>query len=160
MCSKSALFTLLITFLSSAASPPRFSDFEVPGAFEGPAVAPIIRSAVDRKFQTQIRRQGVMPPNFAGHYKIAEWGCGSSCVSIAVIDLKTGRVYDTPFSILGYGSAYQYEGGSDELEYRASSRLLVARGCPEDRNCGTYYYEWKGDHFDQIRFTPHGPLLP
>jgi hypothetical protein len=143
-----------------AASPPRFSDFETTDVFRGPAAAPIIRTAFDRRFQSQIRRQAIPPPNFAGHFKIAEWGCGSSCVSIAAVDLKTGRVYEPPFSILGYGSPYQYEGGDAELENHVSSRLLIARGCPEDKNCGTYYYEWKGNHFEQIRFTPHGPLLP
>lgn len=41
--------------------------------------------------------------------------------------------YDGPFSVLDYGEAYRYEGGYDDLEYRISSRLLVARGCPECR---------------------------
>jgi hypothetical protein len=72
--------------------------------------------------------------------------------------LKTGRVYDGPFSVLGHGEPYEYEGGDDELAYQLSSRLLIARGCPEEKKCGTYYLEWKSDHFYQLRFVPHGPL--
>ena len=153
------VFLVLATLAPGAAAQvPTFGGLHVPEVFRGRPAEPMLRTAVQKKFQTQIRRQSGLPANFAGHYKIAEWGCGSSCVSIAIIDLKTGHVYDGPFSTLGYGTAYKYEGGDDELEYHVSSSLLIARGCPEDRNCGTYYYGWKGGHFDQLRFAPHGPL--
>jgi hypothetical protein len=150
---------LFAAVLSAAALIPTFSDFGTPESFQGPVVEPMLRNPDQRKFEAQIRRQSTLPANFAGHYKIAEWGCGSSCVSIAVINLKTGEVYEGPFSVLGYGNSYKYEGGYDELEYKATSRLLIARGCPGDKNCGTYYYEWKGNHFNQLRFEIHGPLL-
>ncbi|HWE52623.1 MAG TPA: hypothetical protein VG273_22715 [Bryobacteraceae bacterium] len=141
-----------------AASNPRFDDYRTGDIFKGKPAEPVLRTAVQKKFATQIRRQSVLPANFAGHYRVADWGCGSSCVSIALIDLTTGNVYEGPFSTLGYGPAYRYEGGSEELEYRVSSKLLIVRGCPEDKNCGTYYYEWKGDRFNQLRYMPHGPL--
>jgi hypothetical protein len=137
---------------------PTFGDFRTPEIFSGQPAKPVLRTARQKRFATQIRTQATLPANFAGHYKIAEWGCGSQCLSIAIVDLKTGDVYDGPFSILGYGIAYRYEGGDDELQFEASSRLLIARGCPEDKNCGTYYYEWKDERFNQVRFAPHGPL--
>ena len=31
-------------------------------------------------------------PNFAGHYYITEVGCGTNCIYLAFIDLKTGSV--------------------------------------------------------------------
>ena len=134
----------------------KFGDFQANEVFSGQSHAPILSTPLQRKFRSQIRVQAGPPPDFAGAFKIAHWGCGSSCVSIVVINLKTGMVYDGPFVILGYGPSLRYEGGDDELEYRASSRLLVVRGCPEDRNCGTYYYDWKGDHFERLRFAPAG----
>lgn len=46
-----------------------------------------------------IKEQGV---NFAGHYCFVFWGCGSPCKLSAVVDMKTGKVYDGPTSEMGY----------------------------------------------------------
>ncbi len=148
-----------ITILAAAGQIANFGDFRTTEVFKGHPTSIELGSAFQKRFRTQIQAQSTLAANFAGHFRIAEWGCGTSCGSIAVIDMKTGKVYDGPFSVLDYGEAYRYEGGSDDLEYRIFSRLLIARGCPEFKNCGTYYYEWKGDRFEQLRLTPHGPLL-
>jgi hypothetical protein len=140
-----------VTFLHGASMPPHFIQFP---ANTARVIAPVelkLTTIFQKHFKTQIVRQSKGPPNFAGIFRVAEWGCGSSCVSIAVINLRSGLVYDGPFVVLGYGEPHKYEGGDAELEYKTSSRLLVARGCPEDRNCGTYYFEWTGDHFRQLR---------
>jgi hypothetical protein len=50
--------------------------------------------------------------NFGGHFNLARWGCGTSCINGAITDLKTGLVYDIPAASLGY-------------EFRINSRLLV-----------------------------------
>ena len=156
--SHAIFLALAATALGATAHVPKFSDFRTREVFTGPSAKPVLRTPVQKRFATQIRRQAAKPANFAGNYSVAEWGCGTSCVSIAIIDFKTGQVYDGPFSILGYGSPYHYEAGDDELEYRVSSRLIIARGCPEDKNCGTYYYEWKGNHFERLHFGRHGPV--
>ncbi len=149
---------LILSLAATAQSPaPLFSAFSVAERYNGPPATPVLRSAQQRKFRAQILKAAKQPADFAGHYKIADWGCGSSCVSIAVIDLKTGSVYDGPFSILGYGSPQSYEGGDDWLEFHVSSRLLVARGCPEDKNCGTYYFEWQDAGFRLLRTVHSGP---
>lgn len=157
--SLSAGLIICAAAIAAVAQAPTFPEFATHEGLKGPPAKPVLRTRTQKTFATQIRRQAVSPPNFAGHYKVAEWGCGSSCVSIAVIDLATGNVYDGPFEILGYAIPYRYEGGSDELEYRATSRLMIARGCPDDKNCGTYYYEWEGGHFHRLRFVPHGPTI-
>jgi hypothetical protein len=36
--------------------------------------------------------------NFAGRYVVISWGCGSQCVLMAIVDAKTGIVYDPPLS--------------------------------------------------------------
>lgn len=148
------LLSVALVAVVQAEGIPKFGDFPVNGALSGPSHLPILSTPFQRNFRSQIRGQAGPPPDFAGGYRIAQWGCGSSCVSIVVINLKTGVVYDGPFEILGYGSLLRYEGGDDEIEYRAVSRLLVVRGCPEDKSCGTYYYDWKGDHFERLRFVP------
>jgi hypothetical protein len=147
---------------------PSFGDCPATGDFHGHAAPPILRTAGQRLFRTRIREAARNGPNFAGHYSIAEWGCGTSCVSIAVIDAETGAVYEGPFgslpkAILFYGlalrydrdasGAYQHEG----LVYHVNSRLLVARGCPNDLNCGAYFYEWTGSEFKLLRKIPANP---
>ena len=61
--------------------------------------------------------------NFAGHYNLARWGCGTSCVNGAITDMQTGLVYNIPSASLGY-------------EFRRYSRLLVLN--PPD---SSGYYE-------------------
>ncbi len=145
--------------LRGSSAPPRFGEYRVGEVYRGNAATPILHGSFQEKFRTAIKREGKLPANFAGHYRIAEWGCGTSCVSFVVIDLQSGSVEDGPFRLLSYAVRRKYEGGDDELEYRVSSRLLIARGCPEDRNCGTYYYLWTGEHFDRLRYVPAGPVV-
>ena len=40
--------------------------------------------------------------NFGGHYCFVSWGCGSPCQESAIVDLKTGLVYQGPTASLGY----------------------------------------------------------
>ena len=134
---------------------PRFEDFHAGEIFNAKPAPPKLVRPGDRLFRTRIREGASKGPNFAGHYTIAEWGCGTSCVSIAVVDAKSGNIYSGPFGILGYGGVLRYADVSEEqyepLSYKLKSRLFVVRGCPEDENCATYFYEWKGSQFELIR---------
>lgn len=42
-------------------------------------------------------------PSFAGNFTIAEWGCGTECEQIAIVDDKTGDVFDGPLGKLPRG---------------------------------------------------------
>ena len=141
---------------------PRFQDYPTSYTFTGKPGLPKLVYPADRLFRTQIRDGAAKGPNFAGSYSIVEWGCGSSCVSIAVVDAKSGEVYAAPFRTLGYGSVLKYADVSEEnydpLEYKLNSRLLVVRGCPEDRNCASYFYEWTGSTFKLIDKKPAVPI--
>ena len=72
---------------------------------------------------------------------------------MAIVDSRTGQTFDGPFHVLGYDLAYSYD-GEEQLEYRIDSRLIVARGCPGEKDCGTYYYEWTANRFKLVRKTP------
>ena len=148
-----------VAISAAADGVPTFDDFRAADVFNGRHAAPVISSSFQRQYRTKIRIASKLTPNFAGRYRIAEWGCGTSCVSIAVINLETGIVYDPPFRVLAYAVRRKYEGGEEELEYRPNSRLLIARGCPDTRECGTYYYVWRGAGFEQLRFAPAGPVI-
>ncbi len=45
-----------------------------------------------RMFRTKITEAVAQGPNFAGHYTVATWGCGSGCQEHAVVDVKSGDV--------------------------------------------------------------------
>lgn len=133
---------------------PRFDQYPAMETFSGKPAPPVLRTPGDRLFRSRIREGAAKGPNFAGHYKIVEWGCGTSCVSIAIVDAANGKIGEPPFGILGYGTSLKYSDGVSsndasfyELSYKPKSRLLIVHGCPEDDNCGPYYYEWTGSRF-------------
>lgn len=143
---------------------PSFKQFPAVEVFSGKPAAPVLRTPNQRLFRTMIRQGAAKGPNFAGHYTIADWGCGAGCVSIAVVDAKDGRVFDGPFQGLSW-SLVKYEGKYPSnipefvpLEFYTDSRLLVARGCPEDENCASYFYEWVAPKFKLIRKVGAVPI--
>ena len=144
----------LLFWLAASPQLPTFEQFKVEGKYTGKPSVPVLRTRMQRTFQTVIREAVQSGPNFAGHYTLAQWGCGAGCVSMAVVESKTGQAFDGPFNLLGYDLSYVYEGGEEQLEFRVNSRLIVARGCPGEKDCGTYYYEWAGDQFKLLRKTP------
>jgi len=153
---------------STAIKPLSFDSFPISRAFHGTPAAPVLRTAGQHLFRTQIREAAKGGPNFAGHYTIADWGCGTSCESVVVIDAETGAVYEGPFgrlpdAVLYYGENLLYDRDAngnyiyDDLSYRLNSRLLIARGCPNFKNCAAYFYEWTGSEFKLLRKTPATP---
>ncbi|HGN1514084.1 hypothetical protein G7032_06650 [Pseudomonas monteilii] len=53
-------------------------------------------------------------PNFAGHYVLDSFGCGTGCMASAIVDLRTGAVYRAPF----------HEPTNGDKSFRADSRLV------------------------------------
>src|SRR5215469_1656092 len=133
----------------------KFEDYAAATDFKGKPAIPILTTRFARMFRTQIRDAAKKGPNFAGHYTIAEWGCGSGCVSMAVVDAASGRVFAVPFKSLALplpenANARELQG----LVYKVNSRLFIADGCPEEVKCGTYYYEWTANRFKLLRYDP------
>jgi hypothetical protein len=151
------LWILLLASVTDVAQPsvpklPQFDEYRVTRVFSGKPASPKLVRPSDRLYRTRIREGAAAGPNFAGHFTIAEWGCGSSCVSIALVNAETGEVYRGPFGVLGSGRPLNYADGDDQLlSYNLNSRLMKVRGCPEDRNCAEYFYEWTGKQFRLIQ---------
>ena len=57
--------------------------------FESDPVAKEYKTVISEKYND-------LEVNFASHYIIATWGCGSGCVSGAMVDTRDGRVYPMP----------------------------------------------------------------
>lgn len=103
-------------------------------------------------------RRGV---NFAGHYVVVGWGCGTGCISGGIIDARNGRVY-FPNAFHDIGVWYDDSGYiAEPVKFRKNSRLFVISGISgdqEERNddkiWGDYYYELKGNGLGLIKFVP------
>lgn len=173
------VWTCVLTFVAGAQPHglPRFEDFPARDVFIGIAANPRLTTAEERRFRTVIR-QGVMKgwgvadgitgkemagpgPNFAGHYIIVTWGCGSPCLMAAIVDLKTGHVYPPPFHH-GPGHSYFQVPWAFPMEpplsFRLDSRLLIANICEEletadsggqavytSKRCGAHYFVMSDD---------------
>ncbi len=139
---------------------PRFEDYAVSSTFKGKPAAPDVKTqARARRFRTMLRQGAAQGPNFAGHYTIVGWGCGTACVELAIVDAKTGRVVFPPG--IRYVDVNFVELGPNEpepeilpLRYRLDSRLLIVVGAPEedDSRRGVTYYTWDGVNLKKLRF--------
>lgn len=69
-----------------------------------------------RMFRTRLGRGAEKGANFAGHYALVSWGCGSECQGSLVVDLTSGKV-------LGV------EGESEELQIARGSISVQIAAC-------------------------------
>ncbi len=122
---------------------PTFEDY--PTTVQAKHTTPRIQfaDAGGRQYRTVIRGAAKGPIDFAGHYILATWGCGSGCVMAAAIDAESGRVTSLPFTVSDWPLNV-----SEPLGYKADSSLLIVRGRRnESAEHGTYYYVFDGRAF-------------
>jgi hypothetical protein len=105
--------------------PAAFDAYPVGAAYRGHPVMPDFagRDRAFRLYRTAIRSDMAEGPNFAGHFRIVQLGCGTGCSLVFVADVARGQVHAFPLS----GEAHQ----ALELEYRVESRLVRAQWVPE-----------------------------
>ena len=124
---------------------PRFEDFPVQEQFEGTPSAVDYSNPNAQKFYTRITEGARQAPNFAGHYTIIEWGCGSNCQTGVVFDAEIGKIYNLPMS--EYSKKYQAnssllitnsETGEINKEYLASMGATI------------FYYNWENNNFELL----------
>lgn len=132
---------------------PKFDDYAVTETWEGPAPRVQLVSRSEHPFRAQLKEAAQKSPDFAGHYRFAIWGCGTRCVGGALIDLKTGRVFQPPLAHQKPGEEHWIFctdwDKSKGVEYRLNSRLFVFR-------CGevSRYFVWESDAFTEIAKQP------
>lgn len=128
------------------AKTPAFTDHPVAYVYSGKPAKVILRSEADRAFRSRIRYASKEPANFAGSYSLAIWGCGTTCLMAAAVELKTGNIVFFPGSITGWS------GEGDSLEFNLNSRLLIASGyINEEGEHGKHYYEINGTSFTHLK---------
>jgi len=133
----------------AAAAPeaPRFGDYPAGAPYTGRNAAPVLATQEVRRFRTMIRNGAREKPNFASHFIVASWGCGTDCELGAIIDARSGRVVMLPV-VAGLPEDAGTESG--HFEYHLDSRLLVMNGMiREEPPMGSHYFV-----FDGQRLTP------
>jgi len=122
---------------------PRFRDYSVKDIYRGHPAKPTITKDF-RMYRTMIRREANTAVEFAGHYTVPRWGCGTDCNGFVIVDSVSGKVYDG-FGVAGLPLTWlEKHGGYDALErmeFRPNSRLMKINACPNEENCGLYDYE-------------------
>ena len=101
------------------------------------------------------------------------WSCGWPCINLAIVDIDSGKIYNTPFvGVLGFGGCDGNMGNDGPLAYRIDSSLLVVTGSLEIGDlkthfihatpCKGYYYRWYGQQLKLILETlvPFGSPPP
>jgi hypothetical protein len=76
---------------------PGFDKYRVKEIFPGPYVNPDTdNSPTGKRFRSVIQNGYVQKPDFAGHYRVVSWGCGSNCHVFVLVDMKTGKIINAP----------------------------------------------------------------
>ena len=147
---------------------PRFEDFPVKELYSGPIAQPRIIKAEERRYRTEIQNGvrkgfGVLHepagteqrrPNFAGHYIVVQWGCGTECLQYAVVDAKDGTIYQPP--VPGSHIAY-FDSG--RLDYSVRSKMMVVKtNCAmgDMERCERDFYVWENNRFRHLSRVPRG----
>ena len=79
--------------------------------FESDPVARRYRTVISEKYKE-------LDVNFATYYIITTWGCGSGCVSGAMVDTRDGSVYPMP-------ADEQWGGNGTYIDSKKESNMLV-----------------------------------
>ena len=104
-----------------------------------PAKLDLASNPLAKTYRTLIRNEMKQGPNFASQYRVAVWGCGTSCSQFAVVNLTNGRVI-TLSGLDGVSGANfdadgflpHTESQSLDFRFKKDSRLLVLVGAPND----------------------------
>jgi hypothetical protein len=135
--------SVAVTPWAQAHGAPTFTQFAVSDTFTArPAAVDFSSLPTARRYRTVLLQGAKAGPNFAGHFTVIYWGCGSPCVQFAIVDARNGNVawYEPDSTYVG------------PPMYRRDSRLLIEdpTGFETDSLGHPYYsalvayYEWTG----------------
>ncbi len=147
-----SLLLLLVAVLacSAAKATPTFDQFPAQRGTSS-SFKVQLTSARSKQYASVLRAAAKQKPDFAGHYILASWGCGASCIMAAAIDAKNGAVSWLPFTVCCWDIQV-----TEPLEFRPDSRLLIVHGSRNEQGAGSdvHFYDFQGTQF---RLLQHGP---
>jgi hypothetical protein len=133
---------------SAPVHPPQFTEYPVSTRYTGPRALPLLqRGTAAWRYRSQIRRIAAGKPNFAGHYRIGTWGCGSECLHFAIVDAKTGMVYFNQLLECDWTFGLTTREIATPIAFKRSSRLLVLDGSVSgDGRFRPHYFKFEHGH--------------
>ena len=147
--------TLVLTLGGSAFSTlgqtatPRFDQYPVSEHFTG-KTAPLVLKGEARTYRTRLKEAAQEKPNFAGHFIVTTWGCGTECVQGAIIDAKTGNVFMLPDTLCCFGNV---DDKFEPVEHRLNSKLIVLSGARNEKegDNATRFYRFENGRLVLIK---------
>lgn len=110
----------------------RFEDYAVADSFRGPAPK-LTFSTKTKRFRSRLSAAASEPPNFAGHFILTRWGCGTDCQMGGVIDARTGRTTLIPFTVC---CSVDTGEDIDMMDFRPDSSLILFNGLLDENENG------------------------
>jgi hypothetical protein len=146
MCTEMLLVAgLLLASTTPSCDPrhlPQFDDFKAQREkLEHPqldlkshSIGPRFRTVLTRAVRSQ-------QPNLAGHFLLVKWGCGTACSMMAIVNLRTGKIWHDAELILTRG-----------IRTHADSILVIANPGGESFSAEvpTSYYVWRPDQLELL----------
>jgi len=176
------ILALLAISLAQAQRLPKFEDYPVKEIFAGTPAAPILETPQQRLYRTRIRegvskgvgvlRDGTEQPgsNFAGHYIVIEWYCGSPCAMNAIVDAATGKIYNPSLSAdLGLPGIAPGDPepcpqwGPADVKFHLNSKLMIVEAnadWPKDKHNYRHYFLWENNQWKLLQKVPIAPCAP
>jgi hypothetical protein len=103
--------------------------------FESDPIAKEYKTVISEKYSE-------LDVNFASYYIITTWGCGSGCVSGAMVDTRDGHVYPMP-------KDQEWGGNGTYIDSKKESNTLLTVLAIQTPSGGTEetrkYWEWDED---------------
>lgn len=127
-----------------------FSKYPADPVLVGVPAEPKLTTPRERNYRGVLRKEARKGPNFNGHFRVVQWGCGTNCIQWATIDLVTGTVWIAPdgaFSCAGSNPPGD-DRAPDWLEFHLTSALLYLYTCLVPSTCDRTFdtrgvYLWK-----------------
>ena len=128
------------------AAAPAFERYPVSGHYTKPAAAPRLAQPRDREYRSALKEAARQPVNFAGQYVLTTIGCGASCIMLAALDAKTGRVSWLPFTLCCWAPSVD-----EPVLFKADSDLVILHGQRNEAGkTGPHYFRLVGGRFVKV----------
>lgn len=145
--------TLLVVSLLLLAAIPVLAS-ELPKFEDCPVAQEVVKKPAhlklsnpgSKQYATTLRQASKQPINFAGHFVLATWGCGSGCVMGGAINVKTGDVAMLPFTVSDWPLNV-----TEPLQFKKDSCLLTVQGSRNEEGHGKYYYKFDGSSYELLK---------
>ncbi len=135
-----ALILAMPVFADARSDASAFTRYPAAVTHVAKRAAPRFQTSWSRQYQSELLDAADGDVDFAGHYVVAEIGCGAGCIMVAMIDAETGAIVRLPGTVSNWPKTL-----TEPLEYRVNSRLLIVYGQIEEKgSVGPHHFVLAG----------------